>query len=72
MSSIFSECTTEPRPSAHHTIHSLVKDNNSTAVQLVAKLIRHLGPGFESKDRVVRYRCINMVSELLLHVNELQ
>lgn len=50
----------------------LVRNGNYTAVQLVERLIRHLSPGFESKDRVVRYRCINIVSELLLHVNELQ
>ena len=35
-------------------------------------MLRYLLKGFEAKSKIVRYRCVNFVSEIIAHLGELE
>ncbi|GJJ15062.1 hypothetical protein Clacol_009337 [Clathrus columnatus] len=46
-------------------------DEDTTASRFVARLLRHLLKGFLAKDKSVRYRVLQVVSEMISHLGEI-
>ncbi|KIJ25339.1 hypothetical protein M422DRAFT_38823 [Sphaerobolus stellatus SS14] len=47
------------------------QDDDDMASRFVARLMKHLIKGFLAKDKNVRYRILQMVSELIFHLGEI-
>ena len=47
-------------------------DDDSTASRFTAFLLRELLPGFEAKDKNVRYRTLQTVAEMVSHLGEIE
>jgi len=47
-------------------------EDEDVASRFVARLLKHLIKGFLAKDKNVRYRVLQMVSELISHLGEIE
>ncbi|KAF4583522.1 hypothetical protein EYR38_002274 [Pleurotus pulmonarius] len=47
-------------------------DVDTTASRFTASLLGHLLEGFEAKDKTVRYRILQMITEMVAHLGELE
>lgn len=47
-------------------------DEDTPTSRLVAALLKHLIKGFNAKDKIVRYRVVQIVAELILSLGELE
>lgn len=47
-------------------------DEDTPASRLVSTLLKHLIKGFNAKDKIVRYRVVQIVAELIFSLGELE
>ncbi|KAF9495093.1 hypothetical protein BDN71DRAFT_902125 [Pleurotus eryngii] len=47
-------------------------DDDTTASRFTASLLGHLLEGFEAKDKTVRYRILQIITEMVAHLGELE
>lgn len=47
-------------------------DDDSTTARFVARLLKLLLKGFVAKDKIVRYRCVQILTEMVAHLGELE
>lgn len=47
-------------------------DEDTPTSRFVAALLKHLIKGFNAKDKIVRYRVVQIVAELILSLGELE
>jgi condensin complex subunit 3 len=47
-------------------------DEDTPTSRLVAALLKHLIKGFNAKDKIVRYRVVQIVAELIFSLGELE
>lgn len=46
-------------------------DDDTTASRFVARLLKFLVNGFVAKDKIVRYRCVRILAEMVTHLGEI-
>ncbi|KAF9234460.1 nuclear condensing complex subunit [Melanogaster broomeanus] len=46
-------------------------DDDTTAARFVARLLKFLLKGFVAKDKIVRYRCVHILAEMVAHLGEI-
>ncbi|KIJ59925.1 hypothetical protein HYDPIDRAFT_99639 [Hydnomerulius pinastri MD-312] len=46
-------------------------DDDTTASRFVARLLKFLLKGFVAKDKIVRYRCVHILAEMVAHLGEI-
>ncbi|KAG6332139.1 hypothetical protein ID866_6950 [Astraeus odoratus] len=46
-------------------------DEDTTASRFVARLLKFLLGGFVAKDKIVRYRCVRILAEMVAHLGEI-
>ena len=47
-------------------------DDDTTAARFIARLLKFLLKGFVAKDKVVRYRCVHILAEMVAHLGEIE
>jgi condensin complex subunit 3 len=47
-------------------------DDDTTAARFVARLLKFLLKGFVAKDKIVRYRCVHILTEMVAHLGEIE
>lgn len=47
-------------------------DDDTTASRFVTRLLRFLLKGCQAKDKIVRYRVVQCISEMIAHLGELE
>lgn len=47
-------------------------DDDTTAARFVARLLKFLLNGFVAKDKIARYRCVRILSEMVAHLGEIE
>lgn len=48
------------------------EDDDTPASRFVSRLLKHLVKGLEAKNKMVRYRCINIIAEMMAHLGEVE
>ncbi|KAF8548053.1 hypothetical protein OG21DRAFT_814500 [Imleria badia] len=46
-------------------------DDDTTSARFVARLLKFLLKGFVAKDKIVRYRCVHLLTEMVAHLGEI-
>ncbi|KAH0826785.1 hypothetical protein J3R83DRAFT_5201 [Lanmaoa asiatica] len=46
-------------------------DDDTTTARFVARLLKFLLKGFVAKDKIVRYRCVHMLTSMVAHLGEI-
>ncbi|KAH7887136.1 nuclear condensing complex subunit [Phlebopus sp. FC_14] len=46
-------------------------DDDTTAARFIARLLKFLLKGFVAKDKIVRYRCVHILAEMVFHLGEI-
>ncbi|KAI5983442.1 hypothetical protein EDC04DRAFT_3008794, partial [Pisolithus marmoratus] len=47
-------------------------DDDTTSSRFVARLLKFLVNGFVAKDKIVRYRCVRILAEMVTHLGEIE
>jgi condensin complex subunit 3 len=47
-------------------------EDETTSTRFVARLLRFLLKGFVAKDKIVRYRCVRIVAEMVNRLGEIE
>ena len=47
-------------------------DDDTTSARFVARLLKFLLSGFVAKDKIVRYRCVRILAEMVAHLGEIE
>lgn len=47
-------------------------DDDTTAARFIARLLKFLLKGFVAKDKIVRYRCVHILTEMVAHLGEIE
>jgi condensin complex subunit 3 len=47
-------------------------DDDTTAARFVTRLLKFLLKGFLAKDKIVRYRCVHILTEMVSHLGEIE
>lgn len=47
-------------------------DDDTTASRFVVRLLKFLLSGFVAKDKIVRYRCVRILAEIVAHLGEIE
>ncbi|KAJ7284629.1 nuclear condensing complex subunit [Mycena rebaudengoi] len=63
--------TPDDRPETENAADEDDEDTDTTASRFIARLLKFLLKGFLAKDKIVRYRVIFIVAEMVAHLGEL-
>ena len=47
-------------------------DDDTTTARFIARLLKFLLRGFVAKDKIVRYRCVHLLTEMVAHLGEIE
>lgn len=47
-------------------------DEENSATRFTARLLNWLIQGFQAKDKIVRFRCVQLIGELIAHLGEIE
>lgn len=47
-------------------------DDDTTAARFIGRLLKFLLKGFVAKDKIARYRCVQILTEMVAHLGELE
>jgi condensin complex subunit 3 len=62
----------DDRPDTENAVEEDDEDTDTTASRFIARLLKFLLKGFLAKDKIVRYRVIFIVAEMVAHLGELE
>lgn len=47
-------------------------DEDTPFSRFISRLLKYLSKGFGAKSKIVRYRCMSFLSEIIAHIGELE
>lgn len=47
-------------------------DEDTPFSRFISRLLKYLSNGFGAKSKIVRYRCMSFLSEIIAHIGELE